>query len=833
MNRKPLPMKLVFCDFETQSPVDLKDKVNGGSEKYCHHPYTRVMSGVFKCGSELIKWVPGQVFKGNLPGVDRSNGLPARILQLARTHTFVAHNAEMFDKLLIDCKYPNAIPNWIDSLPLCRAVGMPGALGKVANILTGKEKLSTDAMKLLCSAKMVGGRPVYPVGNATLWSKMLAYNVEDVELLVTIWTCLVKLGAESELPNLATHSKINEYGIKVDRNLVVTLLRLWVELQGDVVDEVAKMTDNALTERDLFSPIKVKKYLQSLGYNCQSLNKQMVDQILLNPHNFAMGDDAESILALLAIRKDAVRSVTGKLTRMLGDLDDNSIAKRSIVHYGAHTGRATGKGINPLNFPRGVDIEGIDEFTNGLTSLNQVSVCADKCTAKAREKNPNAVINKGDILATLTRLCIVPHSEPTLSIADYNVIEPRCVAWLANCNPLLDAFNDKTREVYCEMATSLFGRPITKADETERFIGKTIVLGCIAKDTPVLTNTGWKFIQDVNYSDKVWDGETFVECDGAIAKGRKLCYNVSGVWMTPDHKVLTDKGWVESCQLSENTHSQPKGWYSEDSRFNLLNSEFLQFASVGRIYGLQQDQSKTITVETFDILNAGPNKRFQAKDLIVHNCGYGMGGTRFEIMCKLYGVDIEKVGLTGKLCTDAYRKTYAEVKRLWGRYEDAAKNACECPGLEFATNRCTFTLNEIGWLQITLPSNRKLTYMDARVELVPAPWNENQIIKQVMYTTPHNYRKSLYGGSITENISQAVCRDLLYAKLPLINKVSLHVYDEIVAEHELASLVTIMSAPEPWSTGWTIAVAGFESARYTKSKFKGSRTANAINGVLQ
>lgn len=59
---------------------------------------------------------------------------------------------------------------------------------------------------------------------------------------------------------------------------------------------------------------------------------------------------------------------------------------------------------------------------------------------------------------------------------DFSQIEARLTAWLAEEQWVLDAFFD-LRDLYCEFASIAYGRPITKADIAERFVGKTCILG--------------------------------------------------------------------------------------------------------------------------------------------------------------------------------------------------------------------------------------------------------------------------------------------------------------------------------------------------------------------
>lgn len=78
--------------------------------------------------------------------------------------------------------------------------------------------------------------------------------------------------------------------------------------------------------------------------------------------------------------------------------------------------------------------------------------------------------------------------------------------------------------------------------------GGLLCENCIAEGTEVLTDSGWKRIEDVGTSDRVHDGLEFVSHAGLLYKGRQPCTAVDGVRMTPDHEVLTDDGWKAASQ---------------------------------------------------------------------------------------------------------------------------------------------------------------------------------------------------------------------------------------------------------------------------------------------
>jgi DNA polymerase len=61
-------------------------------------------------------------------------------------------------------------------------------------------------------------------------------------------------------------------------------------------------------------------------------------------------------------------------------------------------------------------------------------------------------------------------------VRDLNAIEARVNAWNAGQADVIQMFRQR-KQVYCEMASIIFGREITEDDKKQRFIGKTVVLG--------------------------------------------------------------------------------------------------------------------------------------------------------------------------------------------------------------------------------------------------------------------------------------------------------------------------------------------------------------------
>lgn len=74
--------------------------------------------------------------------------------------------------------------------------------------------------------------------------------------------------------------------------------------------------------------------------------------------------------------------------------------------------------------------------------------------------------------------------------------------------------------------------------------GGKLVENCLAQGTLVLTDRGLVPIEKVSKDTLVWDGISFIRHEGIIDKGVQDCITVDGLIMTPDHRILTEKGWM-------------------------------------------------------------------------------------------------------------------------------------------------------------------------------------------------------------------------------------------------------------------------------------------------
>lgn len=73
------------------------------------------------------------------------------------------------------------------------------------------------------------------------------------------------------------------------------------------------------------------------------------------------------------------------------------------------------------------------------------------------------------------------------------------------------------------------------------------VTNCIFGDTLVVTDQGVIPIASVELHHRVWDGTMWVSHHGCVYQGEQEVIQSYGILCTPDHEVMTTKGWKNAC----------------------------------------------------------------------------------------------------------------------------------------------------------------------------------------------------------------------------------------------------------------------------------------------
>ena len=283
-------------------------------------------------------------------------------------------------------------------------------------------------------------------------------------------------------------------------------------------------------------------------------------------------------------------------------------------------------------------------------------------------------------------------------------------------------------------------------------------------------------------------------------------------------------------------------------------------ATAAEIYGIGYDEVK-------------PDQRQMGKQAVL-GLGYQMGYAKFAETCQGYGMDVSEE--MAKQVVETYRSTYSKIKSFWREIEEAAKEAVgrSSDHTVFLGKLKLYTKDE--FLHIELPSGRCLRYYQPRISHVPSRFNDwTEVFPQKQGENPAEYeerqntiqaqaarltlrdfcerldispslirvdakltfmgqnsmtrkytRQNTYGGKLTENVVQALSRDMMAEAMLAVDEGGLYiplltVHDEIVAEvpegqgsvKEFEDLISVL--PE-WADGFPLAAEGWRGKRYRK-----------------
>lgn len=221
----------------------------------------------------------------------------------------------------------------------------------------------------------------------------------------------------------------------------------------------------------------------------------------------------------------------------------------------------------------------------------------------------------------------------------------------------------------------------------------------------------------------------------------------------------------------------------------------------------------------------GPNAELRQKGKIaVLALGYGGGVAALEAMGG------SRMGLSPDEQRDImqrWRKANPHIVRFWSTIEAAAVRAIKT-GQATTIHRGIVVAYRWGMLLITLPSGRTICYPRADIGLErDYGWRgDHEVIEYegVNQMTKKWERIRTYGGKLTENVVQAIARDILGAIILRAHERGLntvfHIHDEIVVEAEpgqtLQDVENIFSEPIAWCKDLPLKGAGYSTPYYLK-----------------
>jgi DNA polymerase len=173
-----------------------------------------------------------------------------------------------------------------------------------------------------------------------------------------------------------------------------------------------------------------------------------------------------------------------------------------------------------------------------------------------------------------------------------------------------------------------------------------------------------------------------------------------------------------------------------------------------------------------------------------------------------------------------WRAAHPAIKKFWYGVDVAAWKAVRDRGQIVRCGRLAFLCRGT-FLLLRLPSGRKLAYPYPRIEI-------EDLEHQVVVTKDNSagqwrdcrHGNGLYGGLLTENVVQAISRDLLAEAMLRIEAggypIVLHVHDEVIAEvpegfGSAKQFTRLMTRVPAWAEGLPIAARAWTGQRFCKS----------------
>lgn len=239
------------------------------------------------------------------------------------------------------------------------------------------------------------------------------------------------------------------------------------------------------------------------------------------------------------------------------------------------------------------------------------------------------------------------------------------------------------------------------------------------------------------------------------------------------------------------------------------------FRTTGKIY--ERTAAMMFKVDESTIVKGNPNYDLRQRGKVaVLACGYGGGASAMAAMDYAHAIDPDDYPMLVKL----WRNANPKIVALWGIFERMARSAIQ--EHRTVTYEAFKFKYKNGCLFIQLPSGRWLTYFKCCIN------PETDQIEYLGKTSRGAWtRVSTWGGKITENIVQAISRDVLCDAIQRIKDrgidVVFHVHDEIIcevpedrAEEFLKIHEDCMTQNSDWDTGLYHPAPGYTTPYYTK-----------------
>lgn len=358
--------------------------------------------------------------------------------------------------------------SWQCSMIHAASLSLPLALRNAALVLkTGeqKDRAGENLIKYFsmpCKpTKSNGGRTRnLPEHDPQGWRKFKDYCLQDVRTERDIRRRLAVFPMpDAEWDYYHMDQRINDRGVRIDTVLVQQAIACDLMLSDGMTKKAYELT--GLENPNSVS--QLKQWLEEKGIPMESLGKKDVAAMITELDK--NGCDQEA-LDMLKLRLQMAKSSVKKYQAAERYVNRDGRAKGLFQFYGANrTGRFSGRGIQLQNLPQ-----------NHISTLDEARELVKTGCFEAVEMLYG---NTPDVLSQLIRTMLVPREGCEFIVADFSAIEARVLAWEAEEQWRLEAF-EKGADIYCESASQMFHVPVVKhgVNGELRQKGKVAELAC-------------------------------------------------------------------------------------------------------------------------------------------------------------------------------------------------------------------------------------------------------------------------------------------------------------------------------------------------------------------
>lgn len=177
-----------------------------------------------------------------------------------------------------------------------------------------------------------------------------------------------------------------------------------------------------------------------------------------------------------------------------------------------------------------------------------------------------------------------------------------------------------------------------------------------------------------------------------------------------------------------------------------------------------------------------------------------------------------------------WRSANPNIVDMWAELDSASKEACRYRKEVHVTKRNLVISCDDNYMTIQLPSGRKLFYYQPHIRAKEGAYGR-PMFSLAYYGTVQATKTwgeiDSYGGKLTENIVQAIARDLLAHSMMQLDaagfKIVCHIHDECLTEvpadraaEQLQLMSDIMGQPPTWASDLPLRADGYTTPFYLK-----------------